>query len=104
MGFARDEEIEEKLRIIRAHRAGDGSARRKLRAPALDLRLLRQDAEIIDGVEDIEIAKHRAENGIDERELRAAEPGTTVEALLDPAEALGKKLALCLEPRLAGAA
>jgi hypothetical protein len=62
-----------------------------------DLRLLRQDAEIIDGVEDVEIAKHRPENGIDERELRAVEPGAAIEALLYPGKALGKKLALRLE-------
>src|ERR1700751_5438206 len=97
MGFARDQEIEEKLRIIRAHRTADRSARRKVRAPVRDLRLLRQDAEIIDGVEDVEIAKHRPENGIDERELRAVEPGAAIEALLYPGKALAKKLALRLE-------
>ncbi len=84
MRFARNQEIEEKLRIICAHRTATEARAARFERQCATFGFCARDAEIVDGVEDVEIAKHRSENGIDERELRAVEPGAAIEALLDP--------------------
>src|SRR5581483_1680881 len=78
------QEITQQRRVIGA----DGSAyrwtRSKRGAPACELWLLRQDAKVADPVEHVEIAKHRAEDGVDQRERFAIEPRRGRNARLKP--------------------
>jgi predicted MFS family arabinose efflux permease len=58
-----------------------------------------EDAEIADPVEGVEVAEHRGEDGIDQRERLAVEPGCRHETALEPGETLRQLLAFRLEDR-----
>ena len=97
MRLAPGDEIAQSCWIVRRYRRGDRWAHLQRLAPAGELRLAGQDAEILDHVEDIEIAEDRAEGRIDEMEGLAVEPGIGLHPPLEPGEALGEILPLLLE-------
>src|SRR6185295_4588021 len=72
--------------IVRADGSFDRRSGSEPCAPARELRLAGEDAEVLDGIKDVEIAKHRAEHGINERETVTVEPRCRQRAGLEPAK------------------
>ena len=67
----------------------------KGRAPQRDLRLVAQDAEVVDAVEGVELAEDRPVNGIDGAERLTGEIGSYVQFGLHPCELSRQGLRLC---------
>ena len=75
MRFARVQEGPQTRVIVPGNGGADRRSRRQLFAPSGNFGLAREDAEVADTIEDVEIAKDRAENGVHQRKSVAVEVG-----------------------------
>src|SRR5262249_50182679 len=98
MRTAAFDEVAQQCRIIAADGRFDLCPRCQAFAPARELRLARQNAEIADRVEHIEIAEHRPKDRVDQREALTIEPWTN-DARFQPCETLLELRGLGLEDR-----